>query len=255
VLADHLASHYIYKEPFVMPEEQRIRTIAVFGGSGATGRVLIRHALQRGMGVRTLVRNPAALEGSHEGAEIIAGSLANRDDISSTLTGADAVFCVFGPRPPYTDIFCQQATKTIVEVMKENNIHRLLCQTGGMIGDYPENRSVLFGLMVSLFRKRLPEIWLDRVGQESQVLNSGLSWTIVKPPKLVDKPPANKVVAGTHVRLGLLSSITRNDLANFLLDEAQAASYHQQAVFVRGQGGLRIFDRIKRRKQYFFKQK
>jgi len=216
-----------------MAVEQQIRIIAVFGGSGATGRVLIRHALQRGMGVRTLVRNPAALRGSLEGAEIIAGSLANRDDVSNTLTGADAVFCVFGPRPPYTDIFCQQATKNIVEIMQENNISRLLCQTGGMIGNYPENRSVFFGLMVSLFRKRLPEIWLDRVGQEQQVENSDLSWTIVKPPKLVDKPQTHKLVAGTHVKLGLLSSITRNDLAEFLLDEAQEGLYHQQAVFVR----------------------
>jgi len=212
-----------------MAVEQQIRIIAVFGGSGATGRVLIRHALQRGMGVRTLVRNPAALRGSLEGAEIIAGSLANRDDVSNTLTGADAVFCVFGPRPPYTDIFCQQATKNIVEIMQENNISRLLCQTGGMIGNYPENRSVFFGLMVSLFRKRLPEI----VGQEQQVENSDLSWTIVKPPKLVDKPQTHKLVAGTHVKLGLLSSITRNDLAEFLLDEAQEGLYHQQAVFVR----------------------
>jgi len=213
--------------------EQQIRTIAIFGGSGATGRGLIRHALQRGMGVRTLVRNPAALEGRLEGAEIITGSLANRDDVASTMTGADAVFCVFGPRPPYTDVFCQQATKTIIEIMKENYIRRLLCQTGGMIGEYPENRSVLFGLMVSLFRKRLPGIWLDRVGQEQQVLNSDLSWTIIKPPKLVNKAQTHKIVAGTHVKLGLLSSITRDDLAEFLLDEAQAGLYHQQAVFVR----------------------
>ena len=223
-----------------MSVKQQIRTIAVFGGSGATGRVLIRHALQRGMGVRTLVRNPAALAGRLEGAEIIAGSLANRDDVASTMTAVDAVFCVFGPRPPYTDIFCQQATKTIVEIMQENSIRRLLCQTGGMIGDYPENRSVFFGLMVSLFRKRLPELWLDRVGQEQQVMHSDLSWTIVKPPKLVNKPQTHQVIAGPHVKLGLLSSITRDDLAEFLLDEAQNGLYHQKAVFVRNRGRLRV---------------
>jgi putative NADH-flavin reductase len=203
-----------------MSVKKQLKKIAVFGGSGATGRVLIRHALQRGIRVRTLVRNPSTLENCLEGAELITGSLANRDDVVNTLEGTDAVFCVFGPRPPYTDIFCEDVTKTIVAIMKINNINRLLCQTGGMIGDYPENRSIFFKLMIFLFRKRLPNIWLDRVGQESQVANSGLSWTIVKPPKLVDRPQTNKVVAGTDVKLGLLSSITRDDLSEFLIDEA-----------------------------------
>ncbi|MBM2838992.1 MAG: epimerase [Deltaproteobacteria bacterium] len=210
-----------------------IKQITVFGGSGATGKVLIRHAWAKGLRVRTLVRNPDSLGNSVDGAEIVKGSLSNSEDIDESLKNADAVFCVFGARPPYTDIFCEEATKTIIASMKKNKVERLICQTGGMIGDYPGNRTFFFKMMISIFNKRLPLIALDRIGQEKQVVNSGLSWTIVKPPRLVDKQATGKVVAGNDVKLGLLSSITREDLAEFLINETLSERFEQSAVFVR----------------------
>jgi uncharacterized protein YbjT (DUF2867 family) len=112
----------------------RLEQITVFGGSGATGRVLIRHALQGGLHVRTLVRHRAAPGEDLDGAEIVTGSLQNADDVDNALKGSGAVICVVGPRPPYTDIFCEAAAKAIVAAMKKNGIKRLICQTGGMIG-------------------------------------------------------------------------------------------------------------------------
>jgi len=210
-----------------------LEQITVFGGSGATGRVLIRHALQGGLRVRTLVRHRAASGEDLDGAEIVTGSLQNAVDVDNALKGSSAVICVVGPRPPYTDIFCEAATKAIVAAMKKNGIKRLICQTGGMIGDYPQNRTLFFEWMTSAFRKRLPLAWLDRVGQEEQVMVSGLSWTIVKPPRLVDRPPTGKVIAGPDVRLGLSSSITRDDLAAFHLQAVSSAQYEQRIVFIR----------------------
>jgi putative NADH-flavin reductase len=212
-----------------------LEQITVFGGSGATGKNLIRHALNSGIRVRALVRNPDSLGDGLDGTEVETGSLVNVDDIDKSLKGSGAAICVFGPRPPYTDIFCEAATKTIIASMKKNGVKRLICQTGGMIGIYPENRTFLFEWMTFLFRKRLPLIWLDRLGQENQVIHSGLSWTIVKPPRLVDRQPTGKVVAGTNVKLGLLSSITRGDLAEFHIQAVLSARYEQRAVFVRNQ--------------------
>lgn len=210
-----------------------MKQITVFGGSGDTGKVLIRHALAKGLRVRTLVRNPDSLGNSLEEAEIVEGSLVNADDVDESLKNSDAVVCVFGPRPPYTDIFCEDATKTIIASMKNNKVERLICQTGGMIGDYPGNRTFFFKMMISLFNKRLPLIALDRIGQENQVINSGLSWTIVKPPRLVNKQSTGKVVAGSNVKLGMLSSITRDDLSEFLINEVLSKSYERSVIFVR----------------------
>ncbi len=87
--------------------------------------------------------------------------------------------------------------------------------------------------MISLFNQRLPLIARDRAGQEHQVVSSGLNWTVIKPPRLVDKPATGKVLAGTDVKLGLLSSLTREDLADFLINEALSENYVSNAIFIK----------------------
>src|SRR4030067_52073 len=124
-------------------------TLAIFGGSGATGRLLVQTSLAQGYKVRALVRNAASLNLGSDGLTVITGSVLKGDDVANCLNGCDAVICVLGPRPPYTDIFCQAATATIVESMQACGIKRLVVQTGGMIGDYPANRSLPFRLMTA----------------------------------------------------------------------------------------------------------
>ena len=136
-----------------------------------TGKVLILHALDRGIKVKALVRNTASLSNDFGKAVILEGSILNADDVDKSLKNSDAVICVFGQRPPYKDIFCEEATGIIITSMKKNNIGRIVCQTGGMIGNYPQNRTFFFRKMTSIFNERLPSIAQDRVEQEKQVIN------------------------------------------------------------------------------------
>lgn len=207
--------------------------VAIFGGSGATGKELISHALGKGLKIRALTRRASLIDAGTKRVEMLEGSLANAGDVMAVLQGCGAAICVFGPRPPYADIFCEQATSVIVTAMRQLGIRRLVCQTGGMIGDYSANRTLPFQLMSDMLKRHSPQIIADRVGQESAVMRSGLSWTIVKPPRLTDDAAKGSWVAGTDIRLGLLSSITRNDLANFLVAETLSPQYIGQAVFVR----------------------
>ncbi|HEU0188858.1 MAG TPA: NAD(P)H-binding protein [Gallionella sp.] len=210
-----------------------IHTVAIFGGSGATGKALIYHALIRGIKVRALVRNASSLNIKSGLIEVIEGSLSSADHVDFCLKGCDAAFCVFGHRPPYTDIFCEAATRNIVESMHKLGIKRMVCQTGGMIGDYPANRTLPFRVMVAMFNRRLPLVASDRTGQENAVKQSGLDWTIVKPSRLTNGKAEGRWLAGPDVRVSLLSSIARDDLADFLLQEAFTPQFAGQAVFIR----------------------
>lgn len=208
------------------------QTIALFGGSGATGNALIRHALIRGIKVRALVRNANSMAIKSGLLETIEGSLLSPDYVEFCLKDCGAAICVFGSRPPYTDIFCEAATTTIIEAMQKLGIKRLVCQTGGMIGDYPANRTLPFKLMVGMFNRRLPLVASDRSGQENAVRQSGLAWTIVKPSRLTNGKATGKWRAGPDVRASLLSSIAHDDLAEFLLQEALNPQFTSQAVFI-----------------------
>ena len=208
------------------------QAIAIFGGSGATGQALIRHALCRGIKVCALVRNANSMAIKSGLLEVIEGPLSSADHVELCLKDCGAAICVFGHRPPYADIFCEAATTTIVRAMQKLMIKRLVCQTGGMIGDYPANRTLPFRLMVAAFNRRLPLVASDRTGQENAVKQSELDWTIVKPSRLTNGKAHGKWFAGTDVRVGLLSSIARDDLAEFLLQEILNPQFTRQAVFI-----------------------
>ena len=119
---------------------------ALFGASGETGKAVCAEARLRGLSISGLVRPGSRLPDLLE-IDQVEGSLTSRSLISSVLSGTDAVVIVFGPRPPYTDIFCAEATCRILELAINQGIGRVLCQTGAMVGDYPRNRTVPFELM------------------------------------------------------------------------------------------------------------
>lgn len=208
-------------------------SVAIFGGSGATGKVLISHALSKGLKVRALARKASSIEFESDRVVVLEGVLSKHEDVMATLQGCRAVICVFGPRPPYADIFCEHATSVIVSAMQRLGMRRLVCQTGGMIGEYRANRTFPFQLMADIFKRHSPQVASDREGQERVVMHSELAWTIVKPPRLTDDAAKGEWQAGKDVRLGMLSSISRDDLADFLLTETVRPQYIGQAVFVR----------------------
>jgi hypothetical protein len=169
-----------------------------------------------------------------EGLVQIEGSLDSVASIAETLRGSEVAVIVFGPRPPYTDIFCAEATQRIVSEAVREGLERLICQTGAMVGEYRANRSLLFELLARLYRRRQPKPAADRTLQEAAVRASDLRWTMVKPPRLTEGGRSRNVRVGPDVRVGLLSSVSRLDLAQFILDEIAASRFVEKVVFVSG---------------------
>jgi hypothetical protein len=179
-----------------------------------------------------LTRQPNADVG--QGVEAIVGELTDPRAVERTLEDCVAAFIVIGPRPPYTEMFCAEATSSIVQGMKRTGCRRIICQTGAMIGDYRENRSWVFEMMARTYQRRQPLPHGDRVEQERVVRESGLDWTIVKPPRLTLGRPSGALQASPGVRVGLLASVSRADLSGLIVNEIQQPRFSRQVVFVRG---------------------
>jgi putative NADH-flavin reductase len=207
--------------------------LAVFGANGATGKQVIARARSQGLEVRALVRPGSRFEMSPENLTVIRGTFEDDAALQATLENADAACCVFGPRPPYRDIFCAAATNAVIDAMQHANVRRLICQTGAMIGHYPRNRTWPFKLMRFIARQRMPRLMRDRRKQETLVRSSDLDWTIVKPPRLTNIPPSGEWIANAQERIGLRDSISRADLAEFILTEILTPAHIKEAVFIR----------------------
>jgi len=207
------------------------RVLAVFGITGGTGRAIAREAATRGWTVRGFVRPDGRAPDGISRAHLVRGIFSDRKRVSETVTGADAVCVVVGPRPPYTDVFCAAATEAVVAAMHDAGVRRLVCQTGAMIG--AGNRTWPFAWMARAFARRQPAAARDRIEQERVVQDSGLDWTLVKPPRLTHTTPGHVVEAGPALRVGLLSTLARADLAAFTLDAIEQSRHVGARVFVR----------------------
>lgn len=213
--------------------------IAVFGGSGNTGREVISSALKRGLRVRALYRPGSEPRNVPAGLEVLRGQLSVPEDIRRTLLGTDGAICVFGPRlgglfskprePPQP--FCAAATTKVVSEMKRLGSQRLVCQTGAMAGDHVSNWSGFVRRFARRYRLRFPAIAADRDDQERIVNESGLDWTLVKPFRISAGRAVGRVRAAPAIRINAFTSVRRADLADFLVTEFTEGRYHRQAVF------------------------
>jgi putative NADH-flavin reductase len=102
-----------------------------------------------------------------------------------------------------------------------------------MIGELSPNVSVAMRAMAAVYRRQFPDLAADASAQERAVIDSGLDWTVVKPPRLTSGGATHRVRADRAQRVGLLSRVSRADLAAFMLDEASAGRHIRERVYVR----------------------
>jgi putative NADH-flavin reductase len=199
--------------------------IAVFGATGRLGREAVRAAVERGHAVAAHSRRPQTT--TQSGVEWVTG------DPGNAVKGTDAVLVVFGPNAPSDPPFCRAETQSILDAMAKHGVRRILCVTGGMVGDYPGNRTWVFQLLTRYLQKKYTDQMEDRAAQEKLIIASQQLWTIFKPPRLTPKSPARRVIAGPAVRVGLLSSISRGSLARLMVQEAESGQCRGHLVFAK----------------------
>lgn len=209
------------------------RTIALFGATGRTGSWIGVRALRRGFKVNAL-RRPSSFDPlSAEPIAMQQGDVQNAEHCGRVIEGTCAVLVALGQRPPYGDVFCKGATEAILEAMQRHGVTRVIAVTGAMIGDMDQGQTRSMRFIARLFSDRQPAAAADRAGQERALLESDRDWTIVKPPRLTSGPRRLRIKSATRMRIGLLSRISRENLANFMLDQLDSAEYLRQRVLVK----------------------
>jgi uncharacterized protein YbjT (DUF2867 family) len=188
--------------------------VVVAGGHGKIGIRLLRLLADGGHRARGLIRNP-----DHAGdlesmsAEAVLCDIEALDDISDCVRGADAVVFAAGAGPGSgverkRTVDYGGAVK-LIEAARKNGIDRYV--------------------IVSAISVDRPEEWSDQMrpyyeakrDADERVLESGLSYTIVRPGGLTDDPGTGLVRIGTGVERG---EVPREDVAATMLAVLEAPS-------------------------------
>jgi putative NADH-flavin reductase len=76
-----------------------------------------------------------------------------------------------------------------------------------------------------ILQKILKQMYADLLRMESMVKKSGVDWTIIRPPRLTNKPATGQYRYAANKFLKNALSISRADLAHFIINHV-----HDEAI-------------------------
>ncbi len=199
--------------------------LLVLGATGRTGRALLAQATERGHGVTAFVRSPEKLAEIDRRIAVRKGDPCNVEELRAALRGHDVVVSTLGLPGLGESTVLSDTARATVGAMQAAGVRRLLVVSVGVLFDgSPAIASILR-------RTLLRHVASDSAKMERILESSGLDWTIVRPPRLTQGPPTRKYVA-VDDRLPPDSrlSMSREDLASFLLDELERPTHVRRIV-------------------------
>jgi putative NADH-flavin reductase len=204
-------------EPATGRQETRI---TVFGATGRIGGHVVRQALDAGHKVTAVVRDdPAGFDVSHPALEVATvPGLTDPEVLRPVLEGSDAAISGVGPRGRKDGPVASSATRGILHAMEASGVRRFVAVSAVPVGSVPEGESwVNRRIVLPFFGALLRDMYADLAEMEDEIRRSTTEWTVVRPPRLVNKPLTGKyrTVVGGNVPRGY--SISRADTAHLML--------------------------------------
>lgn len=208
--------------------EQRTgpRVLALLGGTGGTGRLLIDEALESGYQLRVLARDPAKVHRQDPRLTVVQGDARDPEAVTRLLDGADAVLSALGPARGEAAGVLTRAADNLVSAMPTAGIRRLIVLTGAGVRDPGDRPKLVDRVFRTLLERLQPALLRDSEEYVQRVRGSGLDWTVVRAPMLTDGP-------ARAVRVGLVGDIgprvSRASVARFMLEQLGSDRYSRQA--------------------------
>ena len=205
--------------------------LTVFGATGGVGREVVTQALAAGHHVTAYVRNPAKLDLTHPNLTVITGELTDRDAVQRAVHGADAVISALGPSldRKATGMPLVDGTHTIVDAMRAAGVERYIGMATPSLRDPRDTRSLLGRIVPIMGRTLFPRAYRELLAMSQLVADSPLDWTIASFTRPTDGARTGTVRAGYLGRDRIGASITRADIAAFLLEQTTDTRFQRAA--------------------------
>lgn len=202
--------------------------LTIFGASSPSGKLLVEKALAAGHEVTAFVRDASKLELTDEKLKVITGDALNPAHVEDAVKGSDAVLSTLGPKGK-PRVMAAESTKYIVNAMEKHGVKRLVVVSVAGIAVPQDKRG--FNLVSALIKLLLKDVFVDRENQLSVLSSSNVEWVAIRVPRLSDEPAKgtyNAFFGDASPRM----SVTRSDLADFMLKQVVSDEWVKQALIL-----------------------
>lgn len=169
--------------------------------------------------MRALVWSAQRIRISHPNLTKVSADALDEAAVKGALDGVDVVIQTLGVSPsveraiiPTT--FFSDATRVLIQAMKQTGAKRLIAVTGFGAGDSRDQGGCLYNTAFHLFLGRVYE---DKDVQEDLIQDSGLHWVIARPVILTNGSRTRRYHVLVQPRSWRMGFISRADVADFLI--------------------------------------
>mgnify|MGYP000844855003 CR=1 FL=1 len=192
--------------------------VIVFGATGLVGRQLVQQALFMGHSVKAFGRNVFTTDFPDDSKlERVQGALFDAGEVYNAIRGCDAVLSAIGGSMDGLDKTRTIGMKNIIAQMQKAGVKRIIGIGGMGVLNADEDK-----LLID--QDDYPKEYVP-VGKEHQkawelLKESGLSWTFVCPPNIIDAGPTGSFsTAANYPPVPNNYRINAGDLALFMMKE------------------------------------
>jgi uncharacterized protein YbjT (DUF2867 family) len=208
--------------------------LTIIAATGGVGRQLLSQALDAAHDVTAVARNPAKLPQdvlANRNARIVTADLAGPSPqvLEAAVAGADAVLSCLGPHNNADAGITAPGTRAVTGAMRAAGVRRIVAISASPVGTVasprrpapprhdPGDGFFMRYLGQTIAKTMFGKVYTDLALMEDVLSESGLDWTVLRPPQLTDKPLTGRyrTAYGHNVRGG--RSVPRADVAHYML--------------------------------------
>jgi len=200
--------------------------LIVFGSTGGIGRQVVAQALDAGYQVTAVARRPEMITIQNERLQVVRGDALELTSFQQALTGQEVVVSALGILTKEPTVFYSSSMNNILQAMRTSGMRRLLCVSAGATDPGGWERWIIKPILWRLYGG----MYIDLLRMEDAVKASGVDWTILRPPRLLDEPRTGRyrVALNKHLTFGF--SVPRADVADFILTHLTDPSTYRTTV-------------------------
>jgi putative NADH-flavin reductase len=217
--------------------------LTIIAATGGIGRLILEQAVAAGHEVTAVVRNPSRLSLDVPSATVDM-AVPDPETLRSAVTGADAVLSGLGAHRRSEAGVASRGTRAIVIAMRAAGAQRLVVVSAAPVGTVasparphppkhdPGDGPLMRYVMGPAVKAALGWVYTDLALMEDAVRESGLEWTVVRPPRLTNGPLTGTYRTAYGQNLPCGTSVSRADVANLMLRLAEDPAAIGQVVGV-----------------------
>jgi hypothetical protein len=201
--------------------EKRTLRLFVIGATGRTGSEIVRQALANGHHVTAFARSPEKIVLRSERLAVLNGDALNEDRLAEAMQGHDAVLSTLGPRKVFErSTMMRDGALATTRAMKRAGVKRLVLLSAA--AHFP-------GLPNRIASLILRNHMRDSLAMEAIVKDSGLDWTLARPPRLTHEDSVTyRSREGAAPRMAF--TLSRKAVAAFMLDSIEQQKHIRKIV-------------------------